>query len=380
MSLVTKKKIGDLFKISKGKKSEEDPSSNLRYIQIDDLRNDNNIKLARADLKNVTCTKLDVLIAWDGANAGTIGYDLEGVIGSTLAKLVPKNDSVNSHYAGRFLQSKFRYLRDNCTGATIPHISKPSLVNLDIPLPLLDEQKKIAEILDATDSLRQKDKQLVEHYDRLSQSLFLDMFGDPVCNMKKWETKKLEDIASSQLGKMLSQAAKKGINAQKYLRNANVRWGYFNLDNMLEMDFTDKEIKKFNLLAGDILVCEGGEVGRSAIWRNDLEDCYFQKALHRVRVNNEMVTPEYLQAYFYWMSKLGGLSSSTSEVTFSHLTAEKLKKLIVPLPPVSLQNEYSSKLSYVEKQKELAQQALLKSDDLFNSLLQQAFKGKLTNC
>jgi type I restriction enzyme S subunit len=380
LSLVTKKKIGDLFKISKGKKSEEDPSSNLRYIQIDDLRNDNNIKLARADLKNVTCTKLDVLIAWDGANAGTIGYDLEGVIGSTLAKLVPKNDSVNSHYAGRFLQSKFRYLRDNCTGATIPHISKPSLVNLDIPLPLLDEQKKIAEILDATDSLRQKDKQLVEHYDRLSQSLFLDMFGDPVCNMKKWETKKLEDIASSQLGKMLSQAAKKGINAQKYLRNANVRWGYFNLDNMLEMDFTDKEIKKFNLLAGDILVCEGGEVGRSAIWRNDLEDCYFQKALHRVRVNNEMVTPEYLQAYFYWMSKLGGLSSSTSEVTFSHLTAEKLKKLIVPLPPVSLQNEYSSKLSYVEKQKELAQQALLKSDDLFNSLLQQAFKGKLTNC
>ena len=206
------------------------------------------------------------------------------------------------------------------------------------------------------------------------------MFGDPVCNMKKWETKKLEDIASSQLGKMLSQAAKKGINAQKYLRNANVRWGYFNLDNMLEMDFTDKEIKKFNLLAGDILVCEGGEVGRSAIWRNDLEDCYFQKALHRVRVNNEMVTPEYLQAYFYWMSKLGGLSSSTSEVTFSHLTAEKLKKLIVPLPPVSLQNEYSSKLSYVEKQKELAQQALLKSDDLFNILLQQAFKGKLTNC
>jgi type I restriction enzyme S subunit len=326
--------------------------------------------------------KGDVVIALSGATTGKYGiYELnEPALLNQRIGIIKQEESeaLHSKYFYFYLnQLKAEILR-KAQGAAQPNISTKELGQIELPVPPLKEQKKIAEILDASDSLRQKDQQLVEHYDRLSQSLFLDMFGEPVHNLKNWATKELNEVATSQLGKMLSQAAKKGINPKKYLRNANVRWGYFNLDDMLKMDFSDKEIKKFTLLVGDLLVCEGGDVGRCAIWKDNLSDCYFQKALHRVRVNSDIMISEYLQAYFYWMSKLGGLSSSTSEVTFSHLTAEKLKKLIVPLPPISLQKEYAIKLTNIEQQKELAQQSLQKSDDLFNSLLQKAFKGELT--
>jgi type I restriction enzyme S subunit len=144
------------------------------------------------------------------------------------------------------------------------------------------------------------------------------------------------------------------------------------------MDFNDTEIKKFNLSYGDLLICEGGEVGRCAIWRDNLEDCYFQKALHRVRVNKTVLTSEYLQEYFFWMAKLGGLNASVSEVTFSHLTAEKLKELKVPLPPITLQNQFAERIQQIEQQKQQAQASLEKSEALFNSLLQCAFTSELT--
>jgi type I restriction enzyme S subunit len=253
------------------------------------------------------------------------------------------------------------------------------LKSAKIPFPrLLTEQQKIAAILDAADSLRQKDRQLIDHYTALSQSLFLDMFGDPIANKNQWVVKKLSEVSTSQLGKMLSKKAKQNINSKKYLRNANVRWRHFDLQNVLEMDFDDTEIKKFNLSYGDLLVCEGGEVGRCAIWKDNLEDCYFQKALHRVRVNKTILTSEYLQEYFFWMAKLGGLNASVSEVTFSHLTAEKLKELKVPLPPITLQNQFAERIQQTEQQKQQAQASLEKSEALFNSLLQRAFTGELT--
>ena len=257
--------------------------------------------------------------------------------------------------------------------------ASPSLVaKIKVPVPPIEEQQKIASILDAADNLRQKDQQLIEKYSALSQSLFLEMFGDPVRNLKKWEVRELATVCTTQLGKMLSGASKKNINPKKYLRNANVRWGSFDLKDMLEMDFDDKDIKKFTLLYGDLLVCEGGDIGRCAIWKNDLDDCFYQKALHRVRVNNGVLIVEYLQSYFYWVSKLGALSSSASEVTFSHLTAEKLKKLKIPIPPIELQNQYAERIQSIEAQKQLALASLEKSAALFNSLLQRAFKGELT--
>ena len=302
---------------------------------------------------------------------------IEACTNQGFKSLIP-NEGVNVEYLFYAIKKIVPQLQDLGNGATFKEISKATLSRVTIPLPSLPEQQKIASILDAADNLRQKDQQLIEKYTALSQSLFLEMFGDPIRNLNKWEVRELATVCTTQLGKMLSGASKKNINPKKYLRNANVRWGSFDLKDMLEMDFDDKDIKKFTLSYGDLLVCEGGDIGRCAIWKNDLDDCFYQKALHRVRVNNGVLIVEYLQSYFYWMSKLGALSSSASEVTFSHLTAEKLKKLKIPIPPIELQNQYAERIKSIETQKQLALASLEKSEALFNTLLQRAFKGELT--
>ena len=384
MNSIAQLKIGDLFKISKGKKSEEVSDSELRYIQIKDLRNDDNLKFAKSDKKNVVCNKSDILIAWDGANAGTIGYDLEGVIGSTLAKLVPQSKEVDSHYAGRFLQSKFKYLRDNCTGATIPHISKPSLVNLNIPLFPLAEQKKIAEILDAADSLRRKDQQLIEHYTALSQSLFLEMFGDPVTNPMGWDVIPLEAIADIVSGVTKGRKLKiADVFEIPYMRVANVQAGHLNLDEIKTIPGTEADILKFVLKKGDILLTEGGDpdkLGRGTVWNEEIENCIHQNHIFRVRLTCDQSTPVYL-------SRLCGseygkryfMKSGKQTTGIASINKTQLKKFPVLQPPINLQTQFAKNIQEIEHQKHQAQANLKNSEALFNSLLQRAFKGELTS-
>ncbi|EIP7627701.1 restriction endonuclease subunit S [uncultured Citrobacter sp.] len=207
-------------------------------------------------------------------------------------------------------------------------------------LPSIFEQEKIVSALNKGFSIRRKRQQAIKLADDFLRATFLEIFGDPISNSKNWELKKLGNIADCQLGKMLSQKSKNGISPKKYLRNANVRWRKIDIHDLLEMDFNETEKSKFELRKGDLLVCEGGEIGRCAIWNNQIADCYYQKALHRVRPNYRIVTSVYLQEYLYSMAKKNAFSEFVSEVTFSHLTAEKLKNLLVPVPPLSLQEKF----------------------------------------
>ncbi len=207
-------------------------------------------------------------------------------------------------------------------------------------LPSIFEQEKIVSALNKGFSIHRKRQQAIKLADDFLRATFLEIFGDPISNSKNWELKKLGNIADCQLGKMLSQKSKNGISPKKYLRNANVRWRKIDTHDLLEMDFNETEKSKFELRKGDLLVCEGGEIGRCAIWNNQIADCYYQKALHRVRPNYRIVTSVYLQEYLYSMAKKNAFSEFVSEVTFSHLTAEKLKNLLVPVPPLSLQEKF----------------------------------------
>ena len=345
--------VGTHFKISKGKKSEPSDTSTLRYIQIDDLRNDNNLKYALVSKTNVLCNKQDILIAWDGANAGTIGYCLEGAIGSTLAKLTPITNAVFSSYAGRFLQSKFKYLRENCTGATIPHISKASLINIKIPLLPLAEQQKIAAILDAADSLRQKDQQLVERYTALSQSLFLEMFGDPVTNPMGWLSVNWEDVLT----------IKNGKNQCKVV-NSEGLYPIYGSGGI--MGFADDYL------------CEAGTtvIGRKGSINKPI---YVKTRFWNVDTAFGLCAGDNLNSIFlyYFCIKFNFLKLNKA-TTLPSLTKTDLLKITMPLPPMNLQNQFYERIQLIEAQKQQAQLSLAKSEALFNSLLQRAFTGELT--
>lgn len=151
-----------------------------------------------------------------------------------------------------------------------------------------------------------------------------------------WDVATFGEIAETQLGKMLSQKTRPADNPKPYLRNQNVQWGRFDLRDVWSLEIRPDEAKRFQLVAGDLLVCEGGEVGRAAIWNGEIGECYYQKALHRVRPG-----PRTIAGYLYWILALykardlfQGFSTGT---TISHLSQEALRELPLPLPPLGEQ-------------------------------------------
>jgi type I restriction enzyme S subunit len=262
-------------------------------------------------------------------------------------------------------------------GAIMPGINVGRLKMLEVIAPPLAEQKRIAGILDAADALRAKRRAALAQLDALAQSLFLDLFGDPVTNPRGWEVVKFSQIGKTRLGKMLDKGKRTGNHLHPYLANTNVKWGRFDLTDLREMDFNEADRIEFSLRRGDLLICEGGEVGRCAIWKDDLEDCYFQKAIHRCRVAEDKAVPEYLMYYLWFMAERGGFKDFVSTSTIAHLTGEKLRNLPVPLPPLPLQQSFAAAVESIEKQKARHREQLAGLDALFASLQHRAFRGEL---
>lgn len=372
--------LGELFKISKGKKAVESKiETNLRYIQIGDLRNDNDIKYTTDSSSNVLCTREDILIAWDGANAGTVGYNLEGVIGSTIAKLTPKKEAISVDFIGRFLQSKFAYLRENCTGATIPHLSRTVLENIKIPLPPLEQQKKIAAILDEADACRQKTKALIAKYDELTQSLFLEMFGDPVKNEKGWEKFELNNLCSKISVGFVGTCEPFYCSEEKgipMLRTGNLGEGYLRFNNLkyVTYDFHKKQ-KKSQIYSGDILIARHGDNGKAVLYKGEFEqaNCLNIVVLRPMEKLNSI----YAQFLLNNESTRKKISNLTGGATQKVVNTKEIQKLIIPVPPITLQNQFAELVQAIEQQKAQAQASLEKAEELFNSLLQRAFKGEL---
>jgi len=373
--------LGEIFKISKGKKAiESSVETTLRYIQIGDLRNDDVMKYTTESSTNVLCTKDDILIAWDGANAGTVGYNLEGVIGSTLAKLSPKKEGVHINYVGRFLQSKFEYLRENCTGATIPHLSRSVLENIQIPLPPLEQQKKIAAILDAADSYRQKTKALVAKYDELTQSLFLDMFGDPVKNEKGWDMKIMANVCEKISVGFVGVCEPYYTEKQEgipMLRTGNLGEGFLRYDKMkfVTKEFHKKQ-KKSQIFKDDILIARHGDNGKAVLYNGEFEEANCLNIII-LRPSKGLLNGTYNVNMLNNESTRNRILGKTGGATQKVVNTKEIQKLIVPIPPINIQTQFEERVAIIEQQKVIAQASLEKAEELFNSLLQKAFKGEL---
>ncbi len=147
-----------------------------------------------------------------------------------------------------------------------------------------------------------------------------------------WAMVELQAVADTQLGKTLSRSAREGQCSHPYLRNKNVRWHGFDLDDLREMSFTSGEKVKYELQTGDLLVCEGGEFGRCAVWQDHRKLVFFQNALHRVRTRDGVV-PSWIEFILRLYSETGRLREHASGVTISHLTQTKLRQLRLPLAP-----------------------------------------------
>ena len=195
---------------------------------------------------------------------------------------------------------------------------------------------------------------------------------------ESWELISIEDLFETQLGKMLSRKSKVGDSPKPYLRNKNVQWGRIDTGDMLQMDFNDREMEKFQLRKGDLLVCEGGEVGRTALWDGSINECYYQKALHRLRPKTKQITNEYMA---HWMM-FAFLHTNTYAVTgtrttIAHLPEIKLKPLLVPTPSPEEQKKIAQALAFIDKKITKARTKRVCLQDLFRTLLHELMTAKI---
>ncbi|MFC7292419.1 restriction endonuclease subunit S [Hirschia litorea] len=269
-------------------------------------------------------------------------------------------------------------------GGSLVRARPAAVAEFDIPVPPLEEQRRIAAILDKADAIRRKREQVITLTDDLLRSTFLDMFGDPVTNPKGWETILLEEIAEIRSGITKGRKTKqKDLHPVPYMRVANVQDGYLSLTEITTIDITLEEKARYLLERGDILLTEGGDpdkLGRGTVWNNEISTCIHQNHIFSVRINkNSAYMPEYLSALIgSQYGKRYFLRAGKQTTGIATINKTQLKNFPVHCPPLSLQKEYSNFILKHKSLKKSLQLQLVHQDMLFKTLSQRAFRGELT--
>lgn len=308
--------------------------------------------------------KKAALAPFDGVCSGDI-IVIEAIPGKINPELLPfiiQNDLL------------FDYAVGNSSGSLSPRVKWESLKEYEFELPEISKQAELVDLLEAAYNTRKAYQQLIIACDELVKSQFIELFGDPITNSKSLPMKALSEVASSRLGKMLDAKKQTGKYRYPYLANFNVQWFHFDFSTLNQMDFNEDDQVEFSLENGDLMVCEGGEVGRCAIWREEIEHCFFQKAVHRVRCDTTQILPEYLAWWFKFHSSYNGFEDIIgSKSTIAHLPGVKLKALQIPVPNIDTQQVFVSFFEQLDKSKFELKQAIANVSELMKSLIQQHF-------
>lgn len=259
---------------------------------------------------------------------------------------------------------------------TIPSLAKRDLLNIEMPVPPLPDQERIvARIEELFSQLHAGVAELKTAKERLKvyrQAVLKEAFGKVTTHTPFGE------IIDARLGKMLDKEKNTG-NFHKYLRNINVRWFSFDLSDLLEMRIEADEIEKYSVSHNDLIICEGGEPGRCAVWDKQ-DSIFYQKALHRVRFLDNS-NPRFYMYYLWFSAQAGQLCRYFTGTGIKHLTGQSLSKVIVPTADRTIQDsivaEIESRLSVCDSIQKTVDTALQEAEALRQSILKKAFEGRL---
>jgi len=235
------------------------------------------------------------------------------------------------------------WLNEHAVGQTMLNLNTAIISKIPLLLPPLHEQRRIAEILSSVDEAIAATRAVIEQTKKVKQGVLERLLTKGIGHTRfkqtqigeipeGWEVAEVQEHFHVQLGKMLSKAAKISSSPSPYLRNANVQWGQIDTEDLLYMDFSEQEKQKFRLQQGDLLVCEGGDVGRCAIWK-DGREMYFQKALHRLREKTGAVKNQFIMYVLVRTFKSKALSAGlVGTNSIAHFTREQFLRMKFPVP------------------------------------------------
>lgn len=377
--------LGEIVSVIKGDKASHiyyHPVPGSRpYLQIEDLRPGATAKYACIE-NGVYATKDDVIIAWDGANAGTVGFNLQGYVGSTLAILRPKSENVFAPFLGYFLMGKFQEIQRNCTGATIPHVNRDHLLSLKLPLPPLSEQQRIATILEKADRLRGLRRYALETAETFLQSVFMEMFGDPIKNPKGWEIRKLKSVSckfsDGPFGSNLKTEhyVEKGV---RVIRLQNIGVGRLIDDDKVFISQTHfNKLFKHCCLPDDVIVGTLGDPNlRAFVLPHSIPFALNKADCVQIRPDPNKANPHFLCWLLNIPQTLHLAYSMLHGQTRTRISMGQLAQLEVPIPPIDEQEKFVPVVKKFEQLREGQIEALRQTEHLFQTLLHRVFNGQL---
>lgn len=369
--------FGDMFdfeKKSKHKASEGKEKGNYKFFTS------SNIQKKYIDIFDF---EGEFLVFGTGGSASM--HNPSGKFSTSTDCLVAKinNQQILTRYVYYYLAANMHLLDAGFKGAGLKHISKKYIQTIEINYPKnIDTQKQIVSILEKAERLKEWRKEADELTDEFLKSTFLEMFGDPVVNPYKWKAVKLHKVA-----KIVSGVTKgrkfsgKNTVFVPYMRVANVQDGYLDLNEIKTIEVLPSDVEKFTLKEGDVLLTEGGDrdkLGRGSVWHDEIPNCIHQNHIFRVRVNKECLSPTFLSMLIgSSYGKMYFLKSAKQTTGIASINSKQLKNFPAYIPPLELQQKFASIVQQVEQLREHQSQSRQHIDDLFNVLMQKAFKGEL---
>lgn len=316
----------------------------------------------------------DVLVTCIG-NIGNVGkVSKEVCFNQQINCIKPNKDKITSKYLCYAIIYIKPILNHIANKAVVPIINKTTFEKTKIPVPPMDIQKKIVEVLDQAQSLIDKRKEQIELLDKLIESTFYDMFGDPVVNDKGWEVNQLEKVVSMKSYKMNNSK----VDESKYIWMLNLDEIESNTGRIL----IKKKIKLSELASS--IICFSEEYVLYSKLRPYLnkvalpdEVGYGTSELVPLLPHAKLINKFYLNNFLKSKPVLKFLETHVSGAKMPRVVMKEFKELEVPIPPLELQNKFAEKVEAIEKQKELMEQSLKLMENNYNSIMQKAFKGEL---
>jgi type I restriction enzyme S subunit len=326
------------------------------------------------------CNAGDLLFAWSASFGPYKFSGPKSIFHYHIWRVVP-GPELDKAFAFRLLEWVTAAIRSAAHGVAMLHMTKAGMEAWPIALPPLPEQRRIAEVLDRAEALRAKRRVALAQLDTLTQSIFLDLFGDPIANPKRWKVEELgsfaERITKGESPKW--QGFEYQDDGALFVTSENVRLGAIDLSapKFVPLEFNSK-LSRSELRPGDLLVnLVGASIGRSCIFPGYNRPANINQAVAVVTIDKSRLDHVFLSGLLVSEHGQQLLLNNRVEGARANISLTDLRELRVPVPPVPLQHEFARRVAAVDKLKSAHRASLAKLDALFASLQHRAFRGEL---
>jgi len=381
------KKLTEICELTRGTEpgsdSYNDKQEGVRFIRVADISKQKTDYIWTKSDDLIFCKKEDVLMSFDGS-PGAVYRGIEGAISSGIRIVRPKSEIMNDFLFYVLQTNRVQSIVKKYTiGSSILHASK-SIPFIEVPVPPLLIQRKIASILEKAESAKEKRQEANRLSDEFLKSTFLEMFGDPVRNPKHWKIMRIEKFCEKEKNAIKAGPFGSSLKKEFYTIKGYKIYGQEQVirDNLSYGDYYISEEKYHELInykikEGDVLISLVGTYGKISIVPKKFELGIINPRLMKITLNQNIVLPLYFKFLLISQSMENKMALLSHGGTMGILNVGIIKKIDFLIPPIELQLKFADIVQKVEKLKEKQRESEKELSNLFNSLMQKAFKGEL---